>query len=278
MRRILAAHEDLVAALAGVAGARDHDGRAEQGGLHVVEILEVADARHVLGEEIDRQRALQRQIVEVVVEQDGDVAAHGLLDHFLMRRARTVHQHPGIGAGAVDDAVVGEHAALVEHAGIDRLARIDLGHVAGGDVVEHRDGVRADEVDLLEARDVHQAGLGADGDVLGVDVLVVGPGGSHAAPVLEFRTESAMAVGEDRKSPGKRHVTPPLCFLRGIIFSKLYTGIGEAQAVSCGKKADPPQAGSCPISWQAKLTGVNGAACRSVRRPCALDVPNIGNY
>ena len=238
-RRVLAAHEDLVAALAGVAGARDHDGGAEQRRLHVVEVLEVADARHVLGEEVHCERALQREIVEIVIEQHGDVAAHGGLDDLLMRRARAVHQHEGVGAGAIDDAVIGEHAAVIQHAGIDRLARIDLVDVAGGDVVEHRDRVGPHEVDLLEARNIHQSGLGAHRDVLGVDVLVVGPGGSHAAPVLKLRTESAVAVGEDRKSPGQRHVTPPNCFLRGIIFSKLYTGIGEAQAVSCGKKVEP---------------------------------------
>ena len=134
-RRILAAHEDLVAALAGVAGARDHDRRAEQRGLHVVEILQVADTRHVLGEEIDGERALQGEIVQIVIEQHGDVAAHGGLHDLLMRRARAVHQHEGVGAGAIDDAIVGEHAAVVEHAGIDRLARIDLVDVAGGDVI-----------------------------------------------------------------------------------------------------------------------------------------------
>ena len=57
-----------------------------------------------------------------------------------MAGAGTVHHHPGVRAGAIDDAVVGELAALVQHAGIDRLAGIDLADVAGGGVVDAGDG------------------------------------------------------------------------------------------------------------------------------------------
>ena len=198
---ILAAHEDFVAALAGIAGARDHHRRAEQRRLHVVEIFEIADAGHVFGEIIDRERPLQRQVVQVVVEQHGAIAARRLLDDLLMAGARAMHQHPGIRAGAIDDAIVGEMAAIVQHAGIDRAAGIDLRHVAGGDIVEHGDGMRADQMDLLQARHIHDAGLGADRDMLFVHVLVVGPGGSHAAPVLKLRSQSAMPIRQGGKTP-----------------------------------------------------------------------------
>ena len=159
----------------------------------------------MLGEVVDGQRPLQREIVQIVVEQHGHIAAERLLDDFLVAGAGAVHQHPGIGAGAIDDAVVGEMAALVQHAGIDRAAGIDLRHVAGGDVFQHGDGVRADEVDLLQARDIHEAGLGADGDVLVVDILVIGPGGPHAGPVLELGPQRAVPVRQNRKSPTQGH-------------------------------------------------------------------------
>ena len=52
----------------------------------------------------------------------------------------------------------------------------------------------ADEVNLLQARNVHEARLGADRRVLLDEIVVVGPGGAHATPVLELRAQSAVAV------------------------------------------------------------------------------------
>ena len=56
---------------------------------------------------------------------------------------------------------------------------------------------------LLEARDIHETGLGADGDMLLIDILVIGPGGSHAAPVFELGTKGAVTIGKGRESPGQ---------------------------------------------------------------------------
>ena len=152
----------------------------------MVEIFEVADARHVLCQIINGDGALQRQVMQVVVKQHGAIAACGLADDFLMAGAGAMYQHPAVRAGAVDDAVIGEMATVIQHAGIDRLAGIELGNIAGGDVVEHGDGMRADEVDLFQARYIHQPRPGAHRDMFGIDILVIGPGGSHAAPVLEL--------------------------------------------------------------------------------------------
>src|SRR2546430_503221 len=46
---VLALAEDLIAALARVAGTRDRDRPAEQGRRHVMEVLQVADPRNVPG-------------------------------------------------------------------------------------------------------------------------------------------------------------------------------------------------------------------------------------
>ena len=146
MPGILALAEDLVAALAGVAGARDRDRAAEQRGRHVVKILEVANAGHVLGEKIDRDRALQRQIVQVVVDDHRRIAADDVLRQGFMSRAAAVHHHPGVRAGAVQDAVLDEMAGVVQHAGIGGFAGIDLGDVAGGRVIQDGGGMRPDQV------------------------------------------------------------------------------------------------------------------------------------
>ena len=70
-------------------------------------------------------------------------------------------------------------------------------------------GVRAGDVDLLQARHVHQPGLGADREIFLVGVAGIAPGGAHAAPVLEFRSERLVAVDQGRESPGPGHVGPP---------------------------------------------------------------------
>ena len=125
-RRIGGLAEDLVAALAGVAGARDHHRAVEQPGLQVMEVRQLANTRHLLGEEVHGQRPLQREVVQVVVEQHRHLPALGRAQQHLVAVAGAVHHHEGVGAGAVDHAVVDELAGLVEHRGVDALARIDL--------------------------------------------------------------------------------------------------------------------------------------------------------
>ena len=131
-----------------------------------MEIGQVANAGHVLGEIVDGRRPLQRQVVQIVVETQRDVAAHRGALQLLMAGSRAVHDHPGVRAGAVEDAVVGEFALLVQHAGIGRFAGIDLLDVARRRKVDQVRGVRPGDVDLLQAGHVHQPGLGADRDVL----------------------------------------------------------------------------------------------------------------
>lgn len=60
----------------------------------MMEIFEVADAGDIFGEIIDRDRPLQRQVMQVVVEEHCAIAAGGLLDEFLVAGARAMHQHP----------------------------------------------------------------------------------------------------------------------------------------------------------------------------------------
>ena len=95
---VLALAEDLIAALAGVAGARDRHGAAEQGRRHVMKVLEVANTRDMLGEKIDGHGSLQRQIVQIIVDDHGGVAADDVLRQGFVPGAAAVHHHPGIGS------------------------------------------------------------------------------------------------------------------------------------------------------------------------------------
>ncbi|MNE19824.1 hypothetical protein D3C80_1129210 [compost metagenome] len=215
-RRVGGLAEDLVAALAGVAGARDHHRAAEQLGLQVVEVRQLADARHVLGEKIHRQRSLQRQVVQVVVEQHRHLAAQGRAHQHLVARAGAVHHHEGVGAGAVDHAVVDELAGLAEDGRVDRLARIQLGNVAAGGIFEQRFGVRADVVDLLQPGHVHQPRAGAD-RLVGVGQVggLVGPGRAHAVPVFQLGAQGAVTFAQGGNAPGIGHVVLLGSFFRG---------------------------------------------------------------
>ena len=175
--------EDFVAAFAGVAGARNHHRAAKQLGLQVVEVRQLADARHMLAQVFHRQRALQRQVVQVVVKQHRHVAPQRAACEDFMALARAVDHHESVGAVAVNHAIVNELARFVEHAGVDRFAGVQLAHVARGGLVDDHLGVRADDMHLLQARHVHQPRLGADGFVFVGQVGAVSPGRAHAVPV-----------------------------------------------------------------------------------------------
>src|SRR5882724_6731306 len=98
---------------------------------------------------------------------------------------------------------------LVKHAGISELAGIYLGDVARGRLMQDGRGVRAHQIQLLQAGDVHQARLGPNRQVVERDVLRVRPGAPHAVPVLELRAQRAMAISENRGTPTQCHgVTP----------------------------------------------------------------------
>src|SRR5579871_2306159 len=68
MPGVLSLAKELVATLTGVSGARDEHGPAEQRRGHMVEVLEVANAGHVLREEVHRNRSLQRQVVQIIID------------------------------------------------------------------------------------------------------------------------------------------------------------------------------------------------------------------
>ena len=66
--------------------------------------------------------------------------------------------------------------------------------------------MRTGEVQFFQTRDVHQARLGADGRVIDRHILVIGPGRTHAVPVLELRAQGPMPIGECRSAPAECHV------------------------------------------------------------------------
>jgi hypothetical protein len=116
-----------------------------------------------------------------------------------------VHDHERIGTRAIDDAVVDELAFLVQDSGVDRLARIELADVARGGPVQQALRMRADIVDFLQARHVHQSRPGTDRLVVIGQIAGIGPRRAHAVPVFEVRAECAVTVGECGNAPGSCH-------------------------------------------------------------------------
>ena len=174
----------------------------------MAEILEIADARHMFGQEIDRHRPLQRQIVQIIVEQQRNIAPSARRDQAFMPGPRSMHHHPAIGAHAIENAIVDEVPIVIEHRRIGRLARRDLADIACGDHVEHAIGMRADQMHFLQPRHVHQPGAGADHGVIVLHVMGIGPCGAHAVPVFKVGTERAVTAGKRGKTPGIGHGQP----------------------------------------------------------------------
>ena len=191
--------EDLVAALAGVAGARNRDGAAEQRRRHVVKVFQARECRaRAWTENRPRRgpcsdRSCRSSSTIMAALRPTTYSVEGLV-----AGAAAVHHHPGIRARAVQHAVLDEMPGVVQHAGIRGLARVDLGDVAGRRVIQDGRGMRTDQVQLLQARHVHQSGLGADRHVILRHVLGIGPRRAHAVPILELRAERAMPIGQNR--------------------------------------------------------------------------------
>lgn len=127
--------------------------------------------------------------MQVVVEEHRHLLAQGGAGQLLVPGAGAVYHHEGGGPHAIDDTVVDELARLVEHGGVDRLARVKLADVAGGCPFEETFGVGPHIVHLLQAGHIHETGFGADRLVFigqGVTAVGVGPGRGHAVPVFQL--------------------------------------------------------------------------------------------
>ena len=144
--------------------------------------------------------------MQVFIDDERGIAADDVGGQGFMTGAAAVYDHPRVGCGAIQNAIFDEVSGLVQHAGIGGFARIDLGHVAGGRVVQHRGGMRPDDVQLLQTRDVHQSGFGADRDVILRHVLRVSPCRAHAVPIFQLRAEGAMPLRQNRVAPTECHV------------------------------------------------------------------------
>ena len=198
--------DQLVAALAGVAGAADHDvgtleGRDRE--RHVVVADRQADRReHLVG-----LRALDGEhgVVAVLVG-DGDAGGGG--------RGEPAHDLGGVG-GVGDE----QHAVVVVHVGdqvvddaagrvvaaqrVLRLARADPAQVVGEGAVDEVDGARAGDDGLAEVADVEDADRLADRGVLLDHAGGVLQRHRPAAEVRELRAERLVPVVERGDGAGR---------------------------------------------------------------------------
>ena len=208
--RIRRAAENLVPAFASIARARDRHWAAKQGRRSVAEIIEVTNAGHMTRKEIDRDRSLQRKIVQIVVEDQRRISTDHRGRQHVMRRAAAVDDHPTVGTGAIQDAIVDEMAVRVQERRIGAFARRELRHIARGRMIKDGGCVRTDKVQFAQPRYVHQPRAGTDRDMIVGEGLRVGPGGRHADPVFELRPECPVALGERGLPPGCCHRPSPL--------------------------------------------------------------------
>ena len=174
----------------------------------MAEIAKLAHAGDVLFQIIHRQRALQRQVVQLVIKADRHIAACGGHGQLFVPLARPMHHGEAVGAKAVDHAVIHELARIVEHAGVNRLARHQLFHVARGGAFDHMAGRSAGDMHLFQARHIHQPCLGADRHVFGFRIARIRPSGPHARPIFKIGSQGAVTVAQSRESPRIRHSSP----------------------------------------------------------------------
>ncbi len=198
----------FVTEFAAVPGARDHDrniaqfagGEAEPAQFgHRWLVPRRGDQR---GEDFARQRALERNI--------GEVIGRGPYPHFQPAFGRQLPQPYAAPVFAADPAEIGlvepEHRAVVDHAaggvahrGIDDLTHRQLGHVAGDGQVHQRFGVGAGDFEFAQGRQVEQHGALAAGPVFGDGAVVVVRGGQPESAIIDhLPSESAGARVESR--------------------------------------------------------------------------------
>ena len=177
-------HEELVAEIPGVAGAREPHGDAANGDVGAAEEAEIA---HVAadrgGEHIARARPLQRESADRFgLVFNGDVQAFRCgLEPAVLR--------PGGGpeVGAVREqrngAVIEHAAGLIAPRGVDDLHRLDAINTASDDSVNELRGVRAGQAVLAHRGDIEEGGREADGMVFQVVGWHIGVGDEESRPV-----------------------------------------------------------------------------------------------
>ena len=163
-------------------------------------------------EEAHRRRALQRNVVQIVVEGDTHLFALGALVQALQAGAGAVnHQIVVIGEGE-DDGVVADAAIVLQHRPVGRPPDRDARHVAGDDVIADGGGVAPAHVNLLEPGHIEEARALPHRVVLVARVGVVAPGRPHAVPVLEVGAERPMVRGQRRFAFTHRELSLTLSF------------------------------------------------------------------
>ncbi len=85
-----------MAAFTGVAGAGDGHRLAVKRRLEMMKVAQFANTWHALGEEVDGARPLQRQVVQVVVEQYRDVAPDRAARQPFVPCSTAMHDHEHI--------------------------------------------------------------------------------------------------------------------------------------------------------------------------------------
>ena len=227
---ILPPAENLIAALAGIAGARQGDRLAEQRGPHMREIGQGPHTRNVFFQIVHRQRPLQRQVVQLVVKAHRHIAPRRGHGQLLVPLTRAMNHRERIRPKAVDHAIIDELAGVVQHAGVNRAARHQLFDVARRGAFDDMGRRRPGDMNLFQPRHIHQPGLGADRQIFQFGITGIGPRRAHARPVLKVGTKRAVTVDQRRESPGICHRKYSPC---SPDVGKLWVEAGQKAILKC---------------------------------------------
>ena len=194
-------HPDLVAEIAGVAGARDVHRHAGDGAARDAEVLQPIDVRlRDRAQQLRGRRALQRHRRDLLRHVfDPDVHAARVLPEpaqarIRRRPAERLLRQPR------HRPVVDHLAVLVAPRRVEHLADGHLRHVARDQPIDQARRVRSGDHVLEERRDVDQRRGVADGVVLVLVVALVGADGVVARPlaIVQALAERKGAVVEGR--------------------------------------------------------------------------------
>ena len=147
-------------------------------------------------EELDRFGAVQRDIVQIVVEFDVDVLALGRFPKPLHAFAAAVHDHPVAVSLVGDDGIVANGSLLGQDRTVGGLARIDRRHVAGDDVVHNCGRIRTADMHLLQTGNVEKSGSRAHSVMLVTGIGGVTPSHAHAVPIAQIGSQGPVAIGQ----------------------------------------------------------------------------------
>ncbi len=245
--RVLRLDPELIAQIAGEAGAVDAHPTAVDLGLDNPEMGQGLDARDAHGQQdVTRGGALEGEAAEAVADLlDRHIEAIGGFGQPVQLMQRGVQDEIAL-AEAEDRAFLDHPPVIVAPGGIGDLHRLDLGHVAGDQEIDEARRVAAADGIFDQRRDVIDRGAVADGEIF--RLLGIEEGGRLEAhptdpalamhQLLDGRMEGRLAQ-EGRADAGHGSCGTPAVRLHLLQYLARRIGARQARDIAAGMGAGP---------------------------------------